>query len=127
MDVSGRFVLLIIYFITILFPTNSFGEKPLTSKFIVVDQFGYRPEGRKIAVIRDPQVGFDAAESFMPGPTYAVVKVNDSTQVLTGAPVTWNNGNTDASSGDKAWWFDFSSVKEEGVYYILDIDSNLCS
>ncbi|MBN1820029.1 MAG: glycoside hydrolase family 9 protein [Prolixibacteraceae bacterium] len=127
MDVSGRFVLLIIYFITILFPTNSFGEKPLTSKFIVIDQFGYRPESRKIAVIRDPQVGFDAAESFMPGPTYTVVKVNDSSQVLTGAPVTWNNGNTDASSGDKAWWFDFSSVKEEGVYYILDIDSNLCS
>ena len=43
------------------------------SKYIVVDQFGYLPASRKIAVIRDPQTGFDAAESFIPGTQYALV------------------------------------------------------
>ena len=37
------------------------------SKYIVVDQFGYLPDSRKVAVIRDPQAGFDAGESFSPG------------------------------------------------------------
>ena len=38
--------------------------KPPVSKYIVVDQFGYLPDGEKVAVIRDPQTGFDAAASF---------------------------------------------------------------
>jgi len=38
-----------------------------TSKHIKIDQFGYLPNSRKIAVIVDPQVGYNAAESFSPG------------------------------------------------------------
>src|SRR5215469_11164410 len=34
---------------------------------IVVDQFGYPTKASKIAVIRDPQMGYDNAISFTPG------------------------------------------------------------
>ena len=43
------------------------------SHHIVVDQFGYLPDGEKVAVIRDPQTGFDATASFTPGSSYALV------------------------------------------------------
>ena len=32
-------------------------------------------------------------------------------------------GAEDKSSGDKAWWFDFSSVTQPGTYYVLDVDN----
>lgn len=115
------------HFTLILLSLVLFTGAQETSKYIVVDQFGYRPEAKKIAVIRNPQVGFDADESFTPGSTYAVVRKSDSVQVFTGIPESWKNGTTDASSGDKAWWFDFSEIAEEGEFFILDVDSNLRS
>ena len=36
------------------------GAAPPVSAFIVVDQFGYLPDGEKIALVRGPQTGFDA-------------------------------------------------------------------
>lgn len=102
-------------------------EAQTISKYIVVDQFGYLPSSKKIAVIRDPQAGFDAAESFTPGALYAVVEAGTNTQVFSAPPVVWNAGATDNSSGDKAWWFDFSSVNTPGSYYILDVDKNVKS
>lgn len=46
------------------------------SKYIVVDQFGYLPDAEKIAVVRDPQTGFDEDESYAPGTTYSVIEVS---------------------------------------------------
>jgi endoglucanase len=97
------------------------------SPFIAVDQFGYRPDAAKIAVIRDPVTGFDAAESFTPGTSYALVDSATGTQVHTGAPTAWKNGATDSTSGDKVWHFDFSSVKTEGTYYVLDVQQKVRS
>ena len=34
---------------------------------IKVDQFGYHPAMQKVAVVVDPQAGFNAAETFAPG------------------------------------------------------------
>ena len=104
-------------------PGGSGGDAP-TSPYIVVDQFGYLPDGEKIAVIRDPQVGFDAAESFTPGTSYALVNAASGERVFTAAPSVWGNGATDESSGDKAWWFTFTSVTTPGDYYVLDVDRN---
>ena len=95
--------------------------------YIVVDQFGYRPVSDKIAVIRDPQTGFDASASFTPGASYALVNSSNDQQVFTAAPVVWNNGAEDTSSGDKAWWFDFSNYTTPGTYYILDVANNVRS
>lgn len=97
------------------------------SKYIVVDQFGYRPNDRKVAVLRDPVEGFDAAESFEPGVNYAIVNASNDQVVFSGIPEVWNSGTMDTTSGDRAWWFDFSSVTEVGSYYVLDQDKNLKS
>lgn len=92
--------------------------------FIVVDQFGYLPDAQKVAVIRDPQAGFDAADSYGPGATFEVVNDDTDAVVFSGPITEWNNGATDDNanlgSGDRAWWFDFSSVTAEGNYFIRD-------
>ena len=41
--------------------------------------------------------------------------------------MAWNGGATDSSSGDKAWWFDFSSVTTPGDYFVLDETANVRS
>jgi endoglucanase len=90
------------------------------SKYIVVDQFGYLPGSRKVAVLRDPVVGFDAEESFSPGTWYAVVNATTGESVYRAKPAKWNNGQTDPSSGDMAFQFEFTPVTGTGTYYILD-------
>ena len=95
------------------------GEATITS-LIVVDQFGYLPDAKKIAVLRDPQTGYDANQTYSPSASLNLVNMTTGESVLTAAPVAWNSGATDASSGDKAWWFDFSSVTTPGTYAVMD-------
>lgn len=97
------------------------------SSYIIIDQFGYTPNAQKTAVLRNPEIGFDAAENYSPGATYAVVDASTCLQVFTGSAAIWSNGKTDSVSGDKAWWFDFSAVTTPGIYYILDVDHSLRS
>jgi endoglucanase len=93
-------------------------------KFIVLDQFGYRPISNKIAVIRSAEVGYDSNEKFSPGSSYAVVESTSGKEVFTGNIIPWNNGQVHGQSGDKVWHFDFSSLIKEGEYYILDKSKN---
>jgi endoglucanase len=95
--------------------------------YIVVDQFGYLPDAQKIAVIRDPVTGYDAAESFTPSSSLTLVNLDNNEVVLTAAVVAWSSGETDTSSGDKAWWFDFSSVTTPGNYAVFDSANNVRS
>lgn len=90
----------------------------------MVDQFGYLPASTKIAVVRDPEKGFDAAQSFTPGKTYAVVDAATKERVVTGSAAPWSAGKVDDTSGDRAWWFDFSSLTKAGKYYVLDVENN---
>lgn len=94
---------------------------------IKVDQFGYVPRVTKIAVISQPQEGFNAPSSFVPGSNYQVVRRSDSEVVYTGEIQEWNNGLVHQQSGDKVWWFDFSEFQEEGLYYIVDPFNNVRS
>jgi endoglucanase len=87
---------------------------------IAVDQFGYMPDMVKVAVISDPQQGFNAAESYTPGLTLELRTWTSNTLIFSGAPVAWSNGLTHAQSGDRAWWFDFSPVTRWGDYYLYD-------
>src|SRR5215813_3383701 len=89
---------------------------------IVVDQFGYPTKAAKIAVIRNPQVGYDNSVHFTPGQNYAVVDRTSGAILKRGTPTAWNNGATDTVSGDKAWWFDFSDVTTPGTYTVVDLD-----
>lgn len=106
--------------------SSSSGAISITS-FIVVDQFGYLPDAQKIAVLRDPQTGYDADKSFTPSANLSLVNMVTGETVLTAAPTVWNSGATDTSSGDKAWWFDFSSVTTAGTYAVVDKTQNLRS
>ncbi len=87
---------------------------------IVIDQFGYLPSHQKIAVIRDPQTGFDASDAHTPSTTYDVVNAATNATVYSGGLTPWNGGAEDSSSGDKVWHFDFSSVTADGEYFIQD-------
>ncbi len=94
---------------------------------IVVDQFGYRTASNKVAVLRDPQTGYDSNVDYAPGSTLAVVDQATGTTVKQGTAAAWNSGATDASSGDKAWWFDFSDVMVPGTYAIVDTQNGVRS
>ena len=111
-----------------LFSICCFGmQGQVVSKFILTDQFGYRPDAKKTVVIKDPQIGFDSGESFTPVNIYKVVNAVTGESVYQGIVSLFNNGTTDAASGDKIWWFDFSSVTEPGEYYIFDNYNNVKS
>jgi endoglucanase len=93
---------------------------------IVVDQFGYPTGAVKIAVIRDPQVGYDNIVHFTPGANYAVVDRSGNV-IKQGTPTAWNRGATDDVSGDRVWWFDFSDVTTPGTYRVIDMDKGVRS
>ena len=94
---------------------------------LLVDQFGYRPGDPKIAVIRDPQSGYDSQDKFTPGTLYQVRSVDDGHAVFAGQPTSWLQGRTEASSGDRGWWLDFSSVAAPGTYFVYDSQRNVRS
>jgi endoglucanase len=87
---------------------------------LLVDQFGYRPGDPKVAVIRDPRVGYDAASRFSPGSAYQVRRTADGSVVFSARLTPWNHGAVEASSGDRGWWFDFSALDTPGSYFIYD-------
>jgi hypothetical protein len=94
---------------------------------ILVDQFGYRPADPKVAVIRDPQVGFDATDTFTPGSTYQLRRAGDGGVVYSANIEAWNHGLVEPSSGDRGWWFDFSAVNAPGSYFVYDVGRKLRS
>ncbi len=101
-----------------------------TSKHIKIDQFGYLPNSKKVAVIVDPQAGYNAAESFSPGTApnqYQVRRWTDDGVVFTGTLVVWKGGTTHTQSGDRGWYFDFSNVNTAGSYYVFDLQNNVGS
>jgi endoglucanase len=94
---------------------------------IVIDQFGYPTKSKKVAVIRAPQVGYDSDFKYSPSPSYALVELPAGKVVKAGAPTAWNGGNTDQTSGDDVWWFDFSEVEAPGRYAVVDIEKGVRS
>lgn len=93
----------------------------------MVDQFGYLPTAQKVAVLRDAVTGYDAADSYTPGASLQVVDVATGSVVFTGTATSWNAGATDPTSGDRAWWFDFSAVTTPGTYQVVDSSGNVHS
>lgn len=112
-------------FIGLLWAVSARATDP--APFIVVDQFGYVPTLEKRAVIRDPQIGFDASRSFEPGGLYAVINVQTGEPVYRGRPVAWKQGEVDEASGDRVWWFDFSAVTTPGTYVVRDVENRVDS
>jgi len=92
-------------------------------KFIMVDQFGYLTNARKVAVLRFPKVGYDSNQSYWPQQLQVVNSATGSV-VYTAWPQDWNGLKTDASSGDQVWTYDFSQITTPGTYEIVDPTAN---
>jgi endoglucanase len=88
--------------------------------YIRIDQFGYLPEEKKFAVIAKAESGFNAGEGIIPSTTQPAElrKKSDNSVVYSANVTTWNGGITETNTGDKGWWFDFSSYVTAGEYYI---------
>ena len=72
--------------------TVAFGNLWAQDVFITVDQFGYRPAAKKVAVLRSPESGYDAALSYVPGTVMEVVDSASNKIVFSGAPVAFQEG-----------------------------------
>ncbi|HEV7332317.1 MAG TPA: glycoside hydrolase family 9 protein [Flavisolibacter sp.] len=126
-NTSKAFLLIALFFSSLQI---SFAAPAQTTYHIKIDQFGYLPNARKVAVIADPQTGYNAAESFLPGTgsnQYQVRRWNDDVVVFTGTLQVWNGGATHTQSGDRGWWFDFSALTTPGSYYVFDAANNIGS
>ncbi|MBK8982678.1 MAG: glycoside hydrolase family 9 protein [Ignavibacteria bacterium] len=120
-----KLFLIIILFIIV---ADNTGAAPTnTDNHIKTDQFGYRPADRKVAVISNPVTGYNSNDPFTPGNIYKVKRWNDDVTVYSAAITQWNGGATHSQSGDKVWWFDFTSVSASGSYYIYDSLNNAAS
>ena len=87
---------------------------------IKIDQFGYRPADEKIAILSDPQTGYNSTDSYTPAPTIVVKNSSTYEVVFSGTPVAWASGATHVQSGDRVWRFDFSTFNSPGTYHIAD-------
>ncbi len=94
---------------------------------IRIDQFGYLENSKKVAVLSDPQTGFNAIQAYAPGSTFELRRTGDNTSVWSGSPISWKTGSTHTQSGDKGWWLDFSSVETPGEYYLYDVQNQVRS
>ena len=112
---------------------SKFGDGPKSgrevpeSRYIVVDQFGYRPDMKKVAILVDPQEGWNASDAYVPGDTIEVRRYEDGVKVMGGSPEPWSNGRTQPNAGDSGSWFDFSSVIAPGSYFIFDRENGVRS
>ena len=80
---------------------------------VLVDQFGYRPQDPKVAVV----IGHpDGAQP------YELRDVETEQVIDTITPVKWGNGAIHSQSGERAWWVDFSNIKEPGQYVLVRAD-----
>jgi endoglucanase len=102
-------------------------EQTPVNELIRVDQFGYRPDAKKVAVLSDPIEGWNAGESLVPGPTYELRSWTTGQIAFSGAPKAWNQGALEKTSGDKGFLLDFSSVTQEDSYCLVDRDGGFRS
>jgi hypothetical protein len=103
------------------------GEDAPAWRYIVVDQFGYRPEMKKVAVLVDPEDGFNGNDAYTPGDTFEIRRWSDAKVVFSGKPAVWGDGKVQKNAGDRGWWFDFSSVTEPGSYFVFDATNGVRS
>ena len=94
-----------------------------TTPYIKIDQFGYLTAMNKVAIVVDPQAGYNAAEAFAPATgsgQYQVRRWADDVVVFSGTLQAWRSGATHGQSGDRGWHFDFSTLATAGSYYVWD-------
>ncbi len=101
-------------------PPEGQGLSVKLERYIAVDQFGYRPQMVKMAVLVNPELGWNASDSYEPPTMMEVRRWADGSVAFSGRITAWNDGKLDAASGDRGAWFSFSLLKEPGTYYVFD-------
>jgi endoglucanase len=96
------------------------GQIKSPQNYIRVDQFGYLPKSKKVAVIAKAVNGFNSGIGIDLDESKEVELIDAASGTLAfkAKVVKWLNGSTDVYSGDKGWWFDFSSVEKVGEYFV---------
>jgi aryl-phospho-beta-D-glucosidase BglC (GH1 family) len=82
---------------------------------------------QKIAIISIPKVGFNANKYESLSSTLHVKRVSDDVSIFSASTTQWKNGAVDTQSGDIVYRFDFSTVTQEGTYYIYDDENKIKS
>lgn len=88
-----------------------------------LDLFGYLPGEANRIVIADPQVGFNASDSYSPSNQLMVVGASSSWPV---SATVWSDGTTDDRSGDAGWVIELPELPL-GEYHILDVETGAIS
>jgi len=117
-SLKDRILLTIFSSALLLLASHCIGQE--ISSHIHIDQFGYFEDAEKVAVISDPQIGFNSNDSYTPGSQLEVRDFFTNELALGGTLIHWQGGDTHSQSGDAGWWFDFSALTEAGSYYIID-------
>jgi hypothetical protein len=94
-------------------------DKP--ASYIMVDQFGYRPTDKKIAVIiqAEPDLQEEYLTSFARlTDRYQIIQPPSKVPIYEDLAKIWQDGAIHTQSGDRAAWFDFSPVEKPGTYII---------
>jgi endoglucanase len=102
-------------------------EQVRFSRYLVVDQFGYTPTMTKIAILANPERGWNQGDRYDPGPNLEVRDAVSGEVAFQGASNLWNGGAVDESSGDRGKWFDFSSLRKPGRYFVYDPQNDVRS
>jgi endoglucanase len=115
----------IIYYVSFLLLCISFSVQLMAqslpaASYIRIDQFGYLPNEKKVAVIAKSIAGFNNGAGIDLATSTAVElrRVSDNVSVFSAAATAWNGGANDTDAGDKGWHFDFTSYTTAGEYYI---------
>jgi endoglucanase len=117
----------LIFILSFLSIVGIYASPTSISPNIKVDQFGYRPNDTKVAVIAQPKVGYNAPSTYTPGTIFKIRRWNDDVEVFSGSITSWKNGITHTQSGDKVWWFDFTTLTIIGDYYVEDVFNRVSS
>jgi len=104
-------------------------QKPVLGELaldnVIIDQFGYRPEMAKVAILRDGEIGLGSSETdYIPGNAISLVDAATNEIVFADFSKAFRNGAIDSLSGDRVWTFDFSEINTAGTYYIYDEANN---
>ncbi len=117
-----KFCYIIIIFALFL-ASNLFPQ--VVSELIIIDQFGWLEDSRKVVIFANPINGQNSgAGPYFPGGMFRIRRASDNVTVYSNTISAWNSGNEHAQSGDKVWWGDFSAFKTPGEYYVYDQANN---
>ena len=117
----GRFANLvgtILIAVSALSCSDSFQSSHSKNFQVLVDQFGYRPQDPKVAVVIGDVDGTQP---------YKLKNVETEQVVDIITPVKWGNGAVHSQSGERAWWVDFSDLDQPGTYILIREDGEMSS